>query len=98
MIFIGVNDVGRTNDLDFDFKQKDRFEQKIRQLVRNRINPAPLIQVSFENVRGFLVAKITVARGEATVYMMAGVIYVRDGSSDVQAQPQDLRRLVTEYA
>ena len=97
-IFIGVNDAGQVTGLDLDFKQKDRLEQKIRQLVRTRIKPTPLIQVAFESVQGLSVAKITVARGEATAYMIGGVIYIRDGSSDVQAQPEDLRRLVTEYA
>jgi hypothetical protein len=98
VIFIGIDDTGRITGLELDFKQRDRLEQKIRQIVRNRISPAPLIQFSFEDVRGFLVAKITVARGEATVYLMGGVIYVRVGSSDAQAQPEDLRRLITEYA
>ena len=98
VIFIGVNDSGQVTGLDLDFNQKDRLEQKIRQLVRTRIKPTPLIQVAFENVRGLSVAKITVARGDATAYMMGGVIYIRDGSSDVQAQPEDLRRLIAEYA
>jgi hypothetical protein len=98
VIFIGVDDAGRINGLDLDFKQKDRLEQKIRQLVRNRIRPTPLVQVSFEDARGLLVTTITVARGEATVYMMGGVIYIRDGSSDVQAQPEDLKRLIAAYA
>jgi hypothetical protein len=98
VIFIGVDDAGHVKGLDLDFKQKDRAERKIRQRVRNHIRPTPPIQVAFEDVRGLVVARIMVARGEAPVYMMGGVIYVRDGSSDVQAQPEDLRRLVLGYA
>jgi hypothetical protein len=30
--------------------------------------------------------------------MLGGVVYVRDGSSDIQAQSEDLFRLFTEYA
>ncbi len=97
-IFVGVDDSGRIIGLNFDFKQRDRFEQKVRQLVRTRIKPTPPIQVAFEDVRSLVVAKIIVARGEATAYMMGGVIYIRDGSSDVQAQPDDLKRLIVEYA
>ena len=30
--------------------------------------------------------------------MIGGVIYVRDGSTDVQAQPEEVVRLVSQYA
>ena len=98
VIFIGVDDGGRITGLDLDFKQRDRLEQKIRQLARTRMKPIAPIQVGFEDARGLLVAKITVARGDATAYMISGVIYVRDGSADVQAQPEDLKRLIADYA
>jgi hypothetical protein len=98
VIFIGIDDAGHVRGLDLDFMQKDRFQGKIRQLVRNRIKPRPPIQITFEEVRNLVIAKIIVVRGEAPAYMMGGVIYIRDGSSDVQAQPDDLRRLVYEYA
>jgi predicted HTH transcriptional regulator len=64
-IFIGIDDAGRVRGRTLDFTQKDRFERKIRQLVRNRIKPTPLFEVTFEDVRGFAIAKIAVARGEA---------------------------------
>ena len=98
LILIGVDDGGQIVGLNFDFRQKDRLEQKIRQLTRSKIKPTPPIQVGFEDVRGLGIAKITVARGADLAYMISGVIYVRDGSSDVQAQPEDLRRLMGEYA
>ena len=97
-IFIGIDDAGGVRGLELDFKQIDRLERKIRQLVRNRIKPTPALEITFEDVRGFAIAKITVARGEAPAYMVGGVIYIRYGSSDVQAQPEDLSRLITEYA
>jgi hypothetical protein len=98
VIFIGVDDAGHVKGLELDFRQRDRLERKIRQLVRSRIKPTPPVQVVFEDVRGLTVAKISVARGEAPVYMTGGVIYLRYGSEDVQAQPEDLRRLVAEFA
>jgi hypothetical protein len=58
----------------------------------------PPIQIGFEDMRGLTVAKIMISRGEAPAHMLGGVIYVRDGSSDIQAQPEDLKRLITEYA
>ena len=97
-IFIGVDDGGHIMGLKLDYKQRDRLEQKIRQLVRSRIRPAPAIQVGFEDIRGLTVASIMVSRGEAPAHTLGGVVYIRDGSSDIQAQPEDLLRLFTEYA
>jgi len=98
VIFIGVDDAGHVKRLELDFTQRDRMEQKIRELIRSRIKPTPPVQITFENVRGLLVAKIAVASGEAPAYMIGGTIYIRNGSSDVQAQPEDVVRLVSEFA
>jgi len=98
VIFVGVDDSGKIRGLGLNFTQRDRFERKIRQLSRNRIKPSPPIEVAFEEVRGLVVAKIAVVCGEAPAYLLSGVIYVRSGSSDVQAQPEDLRRLVAKVA
>jgi hypothetical protein len=98
VIFIGVDDGGHVKGLELSFAQRDRLEQKVRQSVRNRIRPMPPIQIGFEEMRGFTVARIMISRGEAPAHMLGGVIYVRDGSSDIQAQPEDLKRLITEYA
>ncbi|MGP8247060.1 MAG: helix-turn-helix domain-containing protein [Bryobacteraceae bacterium] len=98
VIFIGVDDAGHIKGLDLDFTQKDRLEQRICQLIRNRIKPVPPVRITFEDVRGLAIAKIAVTSGEAPAYMIGGTIYVRQGSSDVQAQPEDVVRLVTQYA
>jgi predicted HTH transcriptional regulator len=98
VIFIGIDDCGHIVGLELDFKQRDRLEQKIRQLARSRIRPIPVVQVGFENARGLEVARVTVPRGEEPADMIGGVVYIRNGSSDVQAQPEDLRRLIVEYA
>ena len=36
VIFIGVDDAGHVKGLGLDFKQKDRLERKVRQLIRTR--------------------------------------------------------------
>jgi hypothetical protein len=97
-ILIGVDDAGHAKGLDLDLKQRDRLQLKIHQLARNRVKPTPPIQVSFEEIRGMIIARISVARGEAPLYMLDGVVYMRQGSADVQAQPDDLTRLVAEFA
>jgi hypothetical protein len=45
-----------------------------------------------------IVPKISVARDEAPVYMMDGVVSPPHESSDVQAQPDDLTRLMVKFA
>jgi hypothetical protein len=97
-ILIGIDDAGRVKGLDLDFKGRDAWERRIHQLVRTRIKPTPPIQVAFEELRGMPIGKISVARGEAPVYMLDGVVYLRQGSSDVQAQPDDIVSLVAEFA
>jgi len=84
--------------LDLDSKQRDRLGRKIHQLARTCIMPTPPIQVGFEEMRGMIIVKISVARGEAPLYTLDGVVYLRQGSADVQAQPDHLTRLVTEFA
>jgi|ERR1019366_6849163 hypothetical protein len=98
VIFIGVDDGGKIKGLDLDFSQRDRLERKIRQLVRNRIKPTPPFQVKFQHVGERIIASVAVARGEEPAYLLNGVIYYRYGSSDVQAQPEDLRRLIADFA
>ena len=98
VILVGIDDAGHVKGLGLDFKKKDRLEQKIHQLIRTRIRPIPPVRVTFEDVRGLVVAKIEVGRGESPAYMMGGAIYVRNGSSDVQAQTEDVVRLVSQYA
>jgi hypothetical protein len=97
-ILIGIDDAGHVKGLDLDFKGRDAWERRIHQLARARVKPTPPIPVAFEELRGMLIGKISVARGEAPVYMLDGVVYLRQGSSDVQAQPDDIISLVAEFA
>lgn len=98
VIFVGVDDSGKIKGLAFDTKQKDRFERKVLQLTRSRVKPFPPIEISFANIRECQIAQIIVARGEEPIYMLNGVIYLRSGSSDVQAQPEEVQRLFLDYA
>jgi hypothetical protein len=98
VIYVGVDDAGNIKGIKADYMRRDRLQQKIRQLVRNQIRPFPPIQVSFDELQDFVVLKIAVARGEAPVYLLNGVIYVRDGSSDMQAQPDHFARLIARFA
>ena len=99
VVFIGVDNAGKITGLKLTLQQRDRLEHKIRQLVRNRIKPTPPMQITFSDVGEVgVVASVAVARGDQPAYLLNGVIYIRYGSSDVQAQPEDLHRLIAEYA
>jgi predicted HTH transcriptional regulator len=93
-----LDDAGQVEGLDLNFTQRDRLERKTHQLARNRFEPTPPAQVGFGGVLGMTLGKISIARGEAPVYMLDGVVYLRQGSSDVQAQPDDIISLVAEFA
>jgi predicted HTH transcriptional regulator len=44
------------------------------------------------------IARISVARGEKPLYTLDNVVYLRRGSSDVQAQPNEIISLVAQFA
>jgi hypothetical protein len=98
-IYIGIDDDGKIDGLEADSpKQKDRISGRVYQLVRQHIRPAPSIRVSFVEMRGLTICTIFVPRGEDPLHFVDGVVYVRYGSSDVNAQPEMVKRLLTEYA
>lgn len=98
VIFIGVDNSANVTGLKLTVQQRDRLEQKIWQLVRNQIKPTPPIQITFNDIDGVTVVSIAVIHGEEPAYLLKGVIYMRRGSSDVQAQPEDIHKLIAEYA
>jgi uncharacterized protein YuzE len=97
-IFIGIDDDGKITGIDANTpKKKDIFCQKIHNLVKNKIKPYPIIKIDFEEIRGYIIARIFVPRGEEMLYCLNGVVYVRDGNSDVIAQPEIIKKIVMEY-
>ncbi len=75
------------------------MERQIHQLARTRIKPvSPPVQVAFDDIRGMTVGRMSVARGEMPLYTLDNVVYLRRGSSDVQAQPDEIISLVTQFA
>jgi hypothetical protein len=98
-MFIGVEDDGKIKGIDVRVpKEKDHLSQRIHQLVRQRIKPSPLAQVDFTDARGFVICRVFVPRGDEPLYFFEGVIYVRDGSSDLKAHAEIVKKLLAEYA
>lgn len=97
-IFIGIDDEGKINGINVKTpKEKDNFRTKIFNLIRNKIKPYLLVDIDFEEIRGYVVAKIFIPRGEELLYYLEGVIYVRDGNSDKKGQPEIVKKIVSEY-
>lgn len=97
VIFVGIDDGGQVRGTGLDFAQRDRMERKVNQLVRTKIRPTPPVRVAFEELKEFTIGRIAVGKGEAPPYMIGGTVYIRHGSSDVQAQPEDIIRLLSDY-
>ena len=98
-IFIGIEDQGQLKGITVPGpKEKDRFSQRIYQLVRQHIKPTPWIQVDFIDVGGFSICRIFVPRGEEPLHYLSGVIYVRFGPTDIKAQPEIVKRLLAAHA
>jgi len=99
-IFIGIEDNGNIHGLrpDDGAKGRDALAERIHQAVRHRIRPVPLIQVDFVEVESRTVCRLFVPRGEQPLYVIDGVIYVRDGASDIKAPPERVLKLIQEYA
>jgi ATP-dependent DNA helicase RecG len=98
-IFIGVEDNGNIYGLRLEgAKARDALAERIYQAVRHRIRPAPLIQVDFVEAENRTICRVFVPRGEQPLHVIDGVIYVRDGASDIKAPPERVLKLIQEYA
>jgi hypothetical protein len=98
-IFIGIEDNGNIHDLRLDgAKARDAVAERIHQAVRHRIRPAPLIRVDFVEAEGRSICRVFVPRGEQPLHVMDGVIWVRDGASDIKAPPERVLKLIEEYS
>jgi len=62
------------------------------------MRPNPPVQAVSVEIRGKTVGRISMARGEKPLYTLDNVVYLRRGSSDVQAQPEEIISLVTQFA
>lgn len=98
-IFIGVDDAGKIVGIKLDTPgEKSSFAHRIYTVVRQRIKPIPPIDMVFEEIRGYVVAKVVVARGDERLYFLDGIIYVRHGDSDVKGEPSVVSRILQQYA
>ncbi len=98
-VFMGVGDNGRVEGVKADsMEERDKFCQRLLNAVRDRVRPVPVIEIGFEQYEGLMVAKIFVPRGEEQLYSLGGRFYIRREVESVAAEPEDIRRLIEQYA
>jgi hypothetical protein len=98
-VFIGIDDEARVRGLDLTTpKAKDALRHKIFSLIREKIQPCPAVDLEFEEVQGQVVARLFVPRGEDPLYYLKGVSYVRHGESNITPRPEQVTRILAQYA
>jgi hypothetical protein len=99
IILIGVDDEAKVKGITLEGpKQRDVFSSRIYTIVRQRVRPTPSIQIEYAEIRGFNVCRILVPRGDDPLHFLDGIIYVRYGASDIKAQPEIVKRILTQWA
>jgi hypothetical protein len=85
-LLVGVSDSGDVKGLNRDFTimqrgNRDKFEQKIRNCLRDRFTPSPIgkVAVSFEELAEGTVCRVDVQKSNDIIHF-DGDIYVRDGN------------------
>jgi hypothetical protein len=51
----------------------------------------------FVKVRGFTICTVFTPRGHEPLYFLDGVIYVRYGSADLKAEPEIVKKILSEF-
>jgi len=88
ILVIGVNDSGEIMGLSPDYNicnkhDKDGFEQKIHNLIRNRLNPFPAakITVNFPCIEDKEICRIGVGKSNEIIYVDGKDVFVREGNT-----------------
>ncbi len=86
-LLIGVNDSGEIKGIERDLStmkhgDNDRFEQKIRNCMRDRFSPQPIgkVKISFEKFTEGTICRVDVPANKDIIHL-DGDIYIRDGNT-----------------
>jgi Schlafen, AlbA_2 len=98
-VFIGIDDEARVRGLEATTpKAKDALRHKIFSLIREKIQPCPVVDMDFQEVQEQVVVRLFVPRGEEPLYYLKGVSYVRHGESNITPRPEQVTRILAQYA
>jgi hypothetical protein len=86
-LLIGVDDSGKPRGIERDLSMmkhanNDRFEQKIRNWLKDRFNPHPIgkVSISFRKLSGATICRVDVQASEDVTHL-DGKVCVRDGNT-----------------
>ncbi len=93
-VFVGITDDRSVVGIPLSARQdRNKFEQRLLNSIRDSIRPAPPVEVHFEEVNGRTVAKIFVPPGDQ-LYSLDGRFYVRRGVESVHLVDDEIRELL----
>jgi len=105
-LLIGVTDTGEIKGIERDLRllptaqrNYDRFEQKIRNCLRDRFTPSPIgkIAISFEELAEGAVCRVDVQKSNDIIHF-DGDIYVRDGNKTQKLEGPALTNWIQQRA
>jgi hypothetical protein len=95
-LLIGVDDSGNIRGIERDFSimkhgNNDRFEQKIRNCLKDRFKPQPIgkVNISFEKFTEGTICRVDVHASQEIVHL-DNKVYVRDGNTTQLLEGQSL--------
>jgi hypothetical protein len=97
-VFIGIDDEARVRGLDVTTPKEKDVRHRIFSLIRERIQPCPVVDMDFEEVDGRVILRLFVPRGDEPLYYLKGVSYVRHGESNITPRPEQVTRILAQYA
>jgi len=96
MIFIGVSDNGEIVGINFHSKkEKARFNQKLRDLIKKHINPPVSVNIEFRNESGKEIIQIYVSPGIEREYTLDGKTWIRLNDS-VEIANSEERKVIRD--
>ncbi len=95
-LLIGVNDSGEIKGIERDLstlkhRNNDRFEQKIRNCLKDRFTPQPIgkVSISFEKFAEGTICRVDVSANKEII-RLNDCVYVRDGNTTQKPEGADL--------
>jgi predicted HTH transcriptional regulator len=101
-MLLGVHDSGEIRGIERDLStmkhsNNDRFEQKIRNCLKDRFNPQPIgkVNISFEKFTEGTICRVDVIANKEVVHL-DGDVYVRDGNTTRKLEGPDLTHWIQQ--
>jgi hypothetical protein len=107
ILLIGIQDNRKVTGIDRDLKYVQRknldgFELKLRDLIRNRLDPVPFnkVKIKFEKLDKETICKINVdpAKRDQIIHLDGKEVYIRDGNMTIKLDGRKLTNWIQQRA